>query len=374
MSLAFKDYYQILGVERSATAEEIQRAYRKLARTYHPDVNKDPAAEAKYQEMVEAYEVLKNPETRQRYDQFGPDWKHGQSFEPPTGGQEGPWRGGRVRLATGDAGDFAGFSDFFRAAFGGLGGMEGFQDGAGFAERFGADGAAGGPRDGRAGGSAHRGRSRPHESVFDHHGFADAFLHRDQARHDGMHRRGVDHEAEMGITLEEAYQGVTKTIRLGPAQGACAKGGEGGGEKSYQVRIPRGVTDGTRIRLGGQGGSGRGAGAAGDLYIRVRLLPHERFTVAGHDLETTLEVTPWEAALGASIPLRTLGETVSLRLPAGAASGQVLRLRGKGLPRQQGAPGDLRARVRIVVPKTLSAEERRLFTELRKVSSFNPRA
>lgn len=331
MATKFHDYYQALGVSRGASAEEIQRAYRKLAREFHPDVNKEPAAEKRFKEISEAYEVLKDPKKRELYDQLGSNWRAGQEFRPPPGWNGGAARGARAGGAGGPGGgrsmdpnDFAGFSDFFESLFGG-GGFEGDVFSRG-----------GGPRAG----------ARPPRP-----------------------RAGADHEAEVTITLVEAIRGGTRQIALSDPEKPSQP-------RSYDVRIPPGVTDGTVIRLTGQGGPGHNGGPAGDLLLRIRFASDSRFRVepaGGHDLATTLAVTPSEAALGAKVDVPTPDGGVVLTLPAGAQSGQKMRVRGHGLTKRSGERGDLLAEIRIVVPKSLSEEERRLYEELGAATSWNPR-
>ena len=336
MAVKYQDYYQVLGVGRDASQEELQRAYRKLARQYHPDVNKEAGAEARFKEVGEAYAVLKDPETRKRYDQLGANWKAGEEFRPPPGWQGG---GGKGRGGAGRGGprveginfeDLGGFSDFFETIFGGrgpFGGGGGMGSGGGFrtAER-----AAAGPR------------------------------------------QGQTHEGEITISLEDAYRGGTRTVTLETTE-TEPSGRVQRSTRSYDVRIPPGVTDGSTIRLAGQGGPGSGGGAAGDLLLKIHIAPHPTFRVEGHDVHTTLPIAPWEAALGAKVPAPTLAGEVVVTVPAGSQSGQKLRLRGKGLPKRGGGHGDQIAELRIVVPKQLSDEERELMEKLSRVSVFDPR-
>jgi curved DNA-binding protein len=315
MAVKFQDYYQVLGVERSASQDDIQRAYRKLARKYHPDVNKEASAEEKFKEVTEAYEVLKDPEKRQKYDRLGQNWKAGQEFTPPPG-----WENVHFNFQGGDFGGNGGFSDFFSALFGGAQGFGGFAD----------EGWRTGGRAGARGGFA---------------------------------RPGQDHEAEIEVTLEDAYHGATRKVQLE----------EAGHRRSYDVTIPKGVTDGSKIRLPGQGGQGIGGGAAGDLYLRVKIAPHPKFKVRGHDLLTTVQVAPWEAALGAEIPVPLIDGAVTMKVPPGTQGGQVMRLRGKGLPKRHGEHGDAMATIQIAVPKSMNARERELFEQLAKESAFRPR-
>lgn len=301
--MEYQDYYKTLGVTRDATAEEIKKAYRKLARKYHPDVAQGDEAEAQFKRVTEAYEVLGEEDKRQRYDSFGANWKNGQDFRPPQG-FEGFGGGG--------AEGFGGFSDFFEMFFGrDVGGRAGH--GGGFQSRS---------------------------------------------------AKGQDVEANLHITLEEAYHGAKKSISLQSTSGV----------KKYDVKIPSGAKQGSRIRLGGQGGQGAGRGAAGDLFLRIDISPHPVYERRdGHDLEVELLVTPWEAALGAKVKVPTLDGPATLNLVPGTQSGNALRLRGKGLPQGKGEKGDLFARVRIVVPKELSKAERKLFEELQSKSKFDPR-
>jgi curved DNA-binding protein len=327
MAVKFHDYYKTLGVERSASQEEIQKAYRRMARKHHPDVNKSAGAEAKFKEVGEAYEVLRDPEKRKRYDTLGSSWQAGQEFTPPPewrGAEShfgGPGPGGTFRVS-GDAGQF---SDFFRMFFGDHGGGMGGMGGA-----FGP-----GANDSPWGAYA-------------------------QTEH------AQDQEAEIEIALEEAYRGAEKRFSLeflepGPRGQMQRKG------RSYDVKIPAGVTNGSRIRLAGQGG-GRG-----DLYLKVRIAKHPRFEIEDRNLIQTIDIAPWEAALGGEVSVRTLDGAVSMKVPAGTQSGQVLRLRGKGLPKRGGDPGDMLAKIRIVVPKNLDNRERELFEQLSRESGFKPR-
>lgn len=329
MAVKFQDYYEILGVERGATQEQIQAAYRKLARKYHPDVNKSPDAEEKFKRLNEAYEVLRDPEKRRRYDSLGENWQAGQDFTPPPGWEFFSSRTGRsggqgfaFDFFGGDGFEespFSGFSDFFDMLFGG--------------------GLGGRPRRSSTGG----GRTSSWASA------------------------GEDQEAEITISLEEAHRGGRKTLTLETTDGRRRE------SRTLEVNIPAGTPDGHRLRLRGQGGSGAGGGPAGDLYLRVRIAPHPLFRLNGKDLEVEVPVAPWEAALGARIEVPLIDGKASLKLPPGVQSGQRLRLRGKGLAQRNGAQGDLYAILKIVVPASLSARERELFEELARVSTFRPR-
>jgi curved DNA-binding protein len=323
MAVKFRDYYEILGVPRTASQEEIQRAYRKLARKYHPDVNKASDAEEKFKEVGEAYEVLKDPEKRQRYDQLGADWKTGQEFRPPPGweGGFGYGPGGQTHTEFHFGG--SGFSDFFESLFGG----QGFRD----------------MRGGR------RGRQGPVWS-----------------------QAGEDQEATIRIRLEDAFRGGTTPVTL-QMQRVTPEGQLSVQEKTYEVKIPPGILPGQRIRLSGQGGEGVGGGARGDLYLRVEIEPHPTFRLKGRDLYEDLAITPWEAVLGEEVQIQTLSGPVTLKVPPGTQSGQKLRLKEKGMPNSKGAPGNLYAVVKIVVPAQPTEREKELFDELRKVSKFKPR-
>ena len=330
MAVKFKDYYETLGVSRTADAAEIRKAYRKLARQYHPDVNKNSGAESRFKEISEAHEVLSDPEKRKRYDTLGTDWKSGQEFTPPTGWENvhfGFHGSGAPHQESFDQGEVD-FSDFFESLFGGGGG--------------------GGPRPGSAG----RGGGRRWSSA----------------------AAGQDQESEITIALEEAYHGAKKSISLQSVEIDPMTGRPHKQVKSYEVKIPAGATDGTRIRLAGQGGTGSGGGPSGDLYIRLRIAPNDRFRLNGYDIETDLSLSPWEAALGATVSVPTMEGTASVRIPGGTQTGQRIRLKGKGMPRRRDqGRGDLFAVVKIVVPASLSAEEKKLFEQLARVSPFKPR-
>ncbi len=324
MALKYKDYYEVLEVPRTASADEIKKSYRRLARKYHPDVSKSAGTENRFKEVSEAYEVLGDVEKRKRYDELGPNWQAGQDFQPPPG-----WGGGGARYEFRGAprGGFdprqgADFSDFFESIFG---------------ERFRQAGQGGGP----------------------------------WAEEAGWSDRGQDQEASVTISLDDAYRGAKKSISLQFAE-PDARGRVQRRTRTYEVRIPAGTTQGARIRLAGQGGGAGNGGQAGDLFLNVNLAPDSRFKVDGHDLETEVPVTPWEAALGARITVPTPDGQAAIQIPPGSESGHRLRLRGKGLPHKT-TPGDLFAVLRIVVPKRLSARERELFEELGRVSTFKPR-
>jgi curved DNA-binding protein len=316
--LQYKDYYAVLGVARDASKDDVQKAYRKLARKYHPDVNKETGAEGKFKEIAEAYEVLKDPEKRSRYDRYGAAWKAAQQHPggaAPPGFEE-------FRFDLGGPGGFGGFE----------GGGEGFSS---FFEMLFGRGAAGGRwRPGQRG---------PTWSGTEPWSVTPA---------------PADHEAHLPLTLEEASSGGSREITLAEAQG--------GKTRTFRVKIPRGVRSGQRIRLSGQGA--RGDGRRGDLYLLVDLQPHPRFRLEGQDLHTTLEIAPWQAALGGQAELVTLEETLTVKIPPGSSSGRRIRLRGKGFPGASGERGDLYAELRIVVPESLGERERRLYQELSETS------
>jgi curved DNA-binding protein len=307
-----RDFYEVLGVGRDAKPDEIQRAYRKLARTYHPDVNKDPAAEERFKEISEAYDVLSDPETRKRYDAFGPDFRRVPDDVDPAAYARGNARGPRGTAQTGT---------FYTSDFGDLDIDFDIDD------LF---------------GSVFRARTRRQPGTI----------------------AGADQEAEITLTLDDAYRGGRRSITLaGPD-----------GPRTFEVNVPAGVTDGQRIRLAGQGGRGTGGAAPGDLYLVVRIAPDKRFRVEGRDVYVDLPLTPWEAALGATVAVDTPGGEAKVRVRAGTSSGKRLRLRGRGLTNARGQAGDVFAEVRIVVPPTLTTEEKRLFEELAATSTFDPRS
>jgi curved DNA-binding protein len=308
-----RDFYEILGVPRNASQEEIQRAYRKLARQYHPDVNSDPAAEERFKEISEAYDVLSDPQTRRRYDAFGADFR-----EVPEDVDAETWRRSRAGAGAGRAGAGAG-----RAS---SGGFSFSSDGVDFDDLLG----------GLFGGRAGRGWGPI---------------------------PGADQEAELELTVAEAYRGVRKSISLA---------GDGV-SRSFDVTVPAGVTDGQRIRLAGQGGRGSEGARNGDLYLVVRIAPHPRYRLDGRDIHAELRLAPWEAALGTSVAVDTPAGDAKVKVPAGTSSGRRIRLRGRGLPNPKGKPGDLFAEVRIMVPTRLSRAERQLFERLAAESNFDPR-
>ena len=319
--MEFKDYYATLGVARDASQEDIKKAFRKLARQYHPDVAKEKrGAEEKFKAVNEANEVLSDPVKRKKYDELGANWQDEGAFQPPPGRG-----GGRTRTGAGAHGqEFhfggTGFSDFFEQFFGG---------------RHQAD------------------RFRTSRSEVDAEFPATP---------------GSDLEADILVTLDEVLHGSTRqvTVRRPDVDGGPPQ------VDTYQVRIPPGTGEGKRIRLAGQGSAGHGA-AAGDLYLRVRLASHPDFRAQGSDLYSDLELAPWEAVLGASVAIPTLDGSAKLTVPPGTQAGRQFRLRGLGLPRDGGGRGNLYAVVEIQTPESVSAAERELWANLAKASHFNPR-
>ena len=293
--MKYKDYYKTLGVGREAGDEEIKKAYRKLARKYHPDVSKEPNAKERFQEAAEAYETLRDKDKRAAYDSLG-SHRAGRDFRPPP--------------------------DWFDR-FGQMGGRGHAQDlgGIDLSDLFASFG-----RGGRGRGGAFR---------------------------------GEDYEVAVQLSLEEAARGAERELRIG--------------ERTIRARIPRGATDGQRLRLAGKGGPGANGGPAGDLYLQIALAPHALFRPNRHDLDIDVPIAPWEAALGADVDVPTLEGRVRMKVPPGSSSGQKLRLAGKGLPRPGSGAGDLYAVLKIALPRALTEREKKLFEELREASRFNPR-
>jgi curved DNA-binding protein len=315
--MQYKDYYKILGLERGAGADEIKKAYRLLARKYHPDVSKEADAEERFKEVAEAYEVLKDPEKRAAYDQLG-TYRSGQEFRPPPD-WERHFAGREFEFGTGRGG--FDFSDFFSELFGGP------QQRAGHA------------RSGR--------------------GFAS---------------RGQDVEASVELALEQALLGTEASFQLAVPE-IGAQGVPRRVPRTIKVRIPKGVTDGQTMRVPGKGGHGTGGAADGDLYLHIAIKPHPLYKPVEHDLYLEVPVSPWEAALGANVVIPTPEGKAHLRIPAGVRAGQKLRLAGKGLPKPGGrGSGDLYAVIQIAVPKSLSEREKSLFEELAQASRFDPRS
>ena len=321
--MEYRDYYKILGVERTAGADQVKTAYRRLARKFHPDVSKEKNAEERFKEVQEAYEVLKDPEKRAAYDQLGADWKSGQQFRPPPdwgSGFEhagpGPQRRRQRERARGADGAHSQeeFSDFFSSLFGG-------------------------------------------ETPFAQGG-AHAY-------------GGGDHHARVDIDLEEAYRGTTRTLELRRPE-VRPDGGVALANHTVRVTIPAGVTEGQLIRLAGQGAPGAGGGPSGDLYLEAHILPHALYQLDGRDVTLTFPVAPWEAALGAGVNVPTLGGAVAMQIPPNSQSGQKLRLRGRGLPGQPA--GDQYVQLKVVLPAADSPEAKALYEQMRAQLNFDPRA
>lgn len=318
MSVEYKDYYKILGVEKSASKEEINKAYKKLARKYHPDLNQgDKKAEERFKEINEAHEVLKDAEKRKMYDQLGPNWQHGQNFQRPPGFENMHFDFSGMGGSSGSFGG-SGFSDFFETLFGG--GGRGFSN-AGFDSRSFGGGGFG--------------------------GFAQ------------QPRKGRDVEAQLTLTLEEAYHGGKKALTLSGAPGAAPR--------ALEVNIPAGVKNGARIRLSGQGDPGAMGGPNGDMYLKVLIQPHRDFTLDDADILYDLHLTPWDAALGAKVTVPTLSGKVELNIAPGTGSGKKLRLRGKGLGSGK-TKGDQFVRISIDVPEPATPEAQKLWEGLRELA------
>lgn len=312
--MEYKDYYETMGVPRDASQDDIKRAYRKLARKYHPDVSKEANAEDRFKEVGEAYEVLKDPEKRAAYDQLGANWKAGQEFRPPPDWDQGfEFHGGGFT-----DGEAAGFSDFF-------------------------------------------------ESLFGHGGFGGGFG-RSAGRQ--FHARGEDTHARVLIDLEDAYRGGTHALTL-KSTTVDPQGRPSVKERTLNVRIPKGVRQGQHIRLAKQGGSGIGRGEAGDLYLEVEFRPHPVYRVEGRDVYLNLPVAPWEAALGATVNVPTPAGVVELKIPANSSGGRKLRLKGRGIPAREA--GDLYVVLHIALPKADSTAARSAYEAFARAVDFNPR-
>jgi curved DNA-binding protein len=330
--MRFKDYYEVMGVPRGATQDEIKRAYRKLARKFHPDVSKEKDAEERFKELQEAYEVLKDPEKRVAYDQLGENWRQGQEFRPPPDWGKGfEFSAGRGRGSSGGQAGTADFSDFFSELFGAR-------------SPFSRDGGIGARTHGFETAGGRGGRS---------HAAA-----------------GQDHVARVEIAVEDAYRGGARTIELRTPE-ITPEGHVTTRPRTLRVLIPAGVVAGQQIRLAGQGSPGFGGGPAGDLYLEVNFRPHPLYRVDGRDITVTLPVAPWEAALGETVSVPTLGGAVEMKLPTGARSGQRLRLRGRGLPGQ--TPGDQYVVLEVVLPPD-SPRSREFFERMKRELPFDPRA
>ena len=312
--MEYKDYYKIMGVKRDATQDEVKRAYRKLARKFHPDVSKEGNAEAKFKELGEAYEVLKDPQKRAAYDQLGSQWKAGQEFRPPPNWE----RGFEYRDLGGADSGMGGFSDFFETLFGGAARRPAGTRGA---------------REFRV--------------------------------------RGEDHHAKVIIDLQDSYQGASRSITLQVPQ-VDEQGRVGARSRTLNVKIPKGIRQGQQIRLAEQGGAGFGGGEAGDLYLEVEFNPHGRYRVEGADVYVDLPVAPWEAALGATVEVPTPAGAVDLKVPPNSQSGKKLRLKGRGIPAKP--PGDLYVVLQVVVPPADTEQQRRAWQQIQREFVFNPRA
>ena len=312
--MKYKDYYQTMGVERGASQEEIKRAYRRLARKYHPDVSKLPDAEERFKELGEAYEVLRDPEKRAAYDQLGTSWQPGEDFRAPPDWAEGFEFHGGGFTGTGSQA----FSDFF-------------------------------------------------ESLFGRGGFEAQYADRQR----GFRAHGEDAHARVSIELEDAYRGATRTISLKHTE-TGADGRPVVRQRDIRLQIPKGIQPGQHIRLAGQGSPGVGDGRSGDLYLEVELKPHRRYRVEGKDVYFDLPVAPWEAALGAKVKVPTPDGIVDLTIPPGSSSARKLRLRGRGIPAQP--PGDFYAVLRIALPRADSEQARAAYREFRQALDFDPRA
>jgi curved DNA-binding protein len=312
----YNDYYKIMGLECTATQDEVKRAHRKLARKYHPDVSKEPHAEAHFKEVGEAYEVLKDPEKRTAYDQLGHNWKEGQDFRPPPDWNAGFETSGRGFTER----ETSEYSDFFETLF-----RRGF--------------------DGR---------------------------HTNRQRHSAPHAQGEDRHAKLQIELEEAYHGGERRVSLGVPE-MDAQGRVTVKEHQIDFVIPKGVRAGQHIRLAGQGGPGVGDGKPGDLYLEVSFKPHAHYRVDKHDVYLDLPVTPWEAALGAEIEVPTPSGAVELKIPAGSIEGRKLRIKGRGIPAS--TPGDFYFVLNIVAPPADTEVAKTFYNTMAlQFKSFNPRA
>ncbi len=311
--MEYKDYYTILGIDRNASQNEVKQAYRRLARKYHPDVNKDADAEEKFKDVGEAYEVLKDPEKRTAYDKFGSNWQNGQDFKPPPN-----WDAGFEFSGAGYTGtDSTGFSDFFEELFG----------------------------QGRFGGG------RQQTATF--------------------RMQGENQHAKIIIRLEDSYMGSKQTISL--SKPVVDKSGHVSTQPhTLHVTIPKGITEGQRIRLEGQGMPGIGGGPNGDLFLEIAFADHPLFHAEGRDIYHTLAITPWEAALGGKITVPTLGGSVDITVPAGSQGGRKLRLKGRGLSTSSQS-GDQYVTLRIVVPEPKTEEQKNLYKEMARLMPTNPR-
>jgi len=309
----YHDYYKVMGVERGASQDEIKRAYRTLARKFHPDVSKEPDAEARFKELGEAYAVLKDAEKRAAYDELGENWQTGQEFRPPP-----DWGTGFEFSGSGfDGADAGSYNDFFESLFG---------------QRMGA--------------------------------------RQDARTRRGFQARGEDHHAKVLVDLEDAYNGAARTVSLRTPQ-LDESGHVVTKDRALNVKIPKGITQGQRIRLQGQGSPGLGGGNAGDLYLKIEFQPHRLYSHDGSDVHLKLPVTPWEAALGATVKVPTPTGPVDLKLPAGTSNGQRLRLKGRGIPSDP--PGNFYVSTEITLPPAKSEAAREFYRKMQQEMDYNPR-
>ncbi|MCX2830330.1 DnaJ C-terminal domain-containing protein [Microbulbifer thermotolerans] len=317
--MEYKDYYQILGLERGADQAEIKRAYRKLARKYHPDVSKEEEAEERFKEISEAYEVLKDPEKRAAYDQLGAGYQPGEEFRPPPGWDSGfEFHGGGYTEA-----DPGAFSDFFESLFGRAGGF-----GNAYGRGFGG------------------------------------------ARRQPFHAQGENTYAKINIDLEDSYRGSTRQITLKHTV-LGADGRPRIEARKLNVKIPKGITEGQQIRLAGQGEPGIGGGQPGDLYLEIHFNPHRHYSVEGKTVYLNLPLSPWEAALGASVQAPTPDGPVNLKIPPNSKDGGKLRLKGRGIPAK--VPGDLYVVLNVVAPPAETEAHREAYRRFSEAFDFNPR-
>lgn len=330
MSVQYQDYYKTLGVDRKASQEEISKAYRKLARKYHPDVNKSKGAEEKFKQLSEANEVLKDPQKRAQYDMLGQNYRSGQEFRPPPGFEQ------IFRQQAGGAG--GGFSGGFGSSGFSFGGGGGFSDF--FEMLFGGAGPGGGTYN-AAGGMGQGARTAPRAAE-------------------------TPQEVELPLTIEEVYIGGKKTIQLEQSQNGNRS------TKKFQITLPPGLTEGGTIRLSGSSKAGESA-LGQELRLKVKLIPNSRYKVEEFNLKVPVDISPWEAALGGKVPVKLPDSNISITIPPGTQGGQSLRLKGKGLIKQNGERGDAFAELNIVIPKQLTPTEKKLFEELKEKSTFLPR-
>jgi curved DNA-binding protein len=311
--MEFKDYYEMMGVARDATQDEIKRAYRKLARKYHPDVSKESNAEERFKSLGEAYEVLKDPEKRAAYDQLGANWQGGQDFNAPPDWDAGfEFSGGGFT-----GGDSANYSDFFEELFG---------------QARAAQGA---------------GRQR------------------------GFHARGQDRHAKILVDLQDSFEGATRAINLQVPE-LTPDGHVTTRTRTLNIKIPKGIREGQKVRLSGQGDPGQGNATAGDLYLEIDFKPHALYRAEAHDLYLDLPVAPWEAVLGATVKVPTPEGVVELKVPAGSAQGKKMRLKGRGIPAKQ--PGDLYVVLQMALPEANTEQAKKLYQQMQDELNFNPRS